>query len=106
VEARFYAPVQTGPEAHPSSYILETRSFRVVKRPGLGVNHLPPFSAEVKERVELYLYFPSGHSWPVLGRNLPLYFRFIVFMSDVYCFCYALRRIRSFCTSFFVLDLL
>jgi hypothetical protein len=29
-----------------------------------------PSSAEVKERVELYLYFPSGTSWPVLGRTL------------------------------------
>ena len=26
-----------------------------------------PSSAEVKERVELYLYSPSGPSWPVLG---------------------------------------
>jgi hypothetical protein len=25
-----------------------------------------PSSAEVKERVELYLYSPSGPSWPVL----------------------------------------
>jgi hypothetical protein len=29
-------------------------------------------SAEVKERVELYLYSHSGLSWPVLGRTLPL----------------------------------
>jgi hypothetical protein len=29
-------------------------------------------SAEVKERVELYLYFSSGTSWPVIGLNLPL----------------------------------
>ena len=28
---------------------------------------LTPSSAEVKERVELYLHFPSGLSWPVLG---------------------------------------
>ena len=28
-----------------------------------------PSSAEVKERVELYLYFPSRLSWPVLGRT-------------------------------------
>ena len=40
-----------------------------VKRSGRGVNHPPPSSAEVKERVELYLYSPSGHSWSVLGRN-------------------------------------
>ena len=28
---------------------------------------VPPSSAEVKERVELYLYSPSAPSWPVLG---------------------------------------
>jgi hypothetical protein len=32
-----------------------------------GVDHPPPSSAEVKEGVELYLSFPSGSSWPVLG---------------------------------------
>jgi len=32
-----------------------------------------PFSAEVKERVEVYLYSPCGPSWPVVGWNL-LYF--------------------------------
>jgi hypothetical protein len=42
-------------------------SFLGVKQPGLGVDHPPPSSAEVKERVELYLYYPSGPSWPVLG---------------------------------------
>ena len=31
-------------------------------------------SAEVKQRVQLYLYSTSGPSWPVLGRNLPLPF--------------------------------
>ena len=31
-----------------------------------------PSSAEVKEGVELYLYSPSGPSWPVLGWTLPL----------------------------------
>jgi hypothetical protein len=47
-------------------------SFPGVKRPGRGVHHPPPSNAEVKERAELYLYSPSGPSWPVLGRNLPL----------------------------------
>jgi len=42
-------------------------SFPGVKRPGRGVYHPPQSSAEVKERVELYLYTPSGSSWPVLG---------------------------------------
>jgi len=31
-----------------------------------------PSSAEVEGRVELYLYPPSGPSWPVLGWTLPL----------------------------------
>jgi len=34
-------------------------SFPGVKRPGHGVNHPPPSSAEVKERVELPLF----HFW-------------------------------------------
>ena len=38
-----------------------------VKRPGRGADHPPSSSVEVKERVELYLYSPSGPSWPVLG---------------------------------------
>ena len=40
---------------------------------GLGVTfvHTPPFSAEVKERVEIYFYSPSRPSWPVLGQILP-----------------------------------
>ena len=41
------------------------------ERPGRGVDHPTPSSAEVKERVELYLCFPSGPSWPVLGWTLP-----------------------------------
>jgi hypothetical protein len=48
-------------------------SFPAVKRPGRGVDHPPPSSARVKERVELYLYSPSGPSWPVLGRTLLSY---------------------------------
>ena len=31
-----------------------------------------PSSAEVKERVELYFYSPSGPSWPDIGWPLPL----------------------------------
>jgi hypothetical protein len=63
---------QTGPEAHPSSYTMGTGSFPGVKRPGRGVDHPPSSSAEVKEKVELYLYSPCGSSWPVIGGNLPL----------------------------------
>ena len=65
--AGFSAPVQTGLEAHPASYTKGNGSFPGVKRSGRGVDRSPPFSAEVKERVELYLYSPCGPSWPVLG---------------------------------------
>jgi hypothetical protein len=67
IGARFPAPVKTGPETHPASYTMGTGSFPGVKWPGHGVDHPPPSSAEVKERVELYLYSPSGPSCPVVG---------------------------------------
>ena len=65
--ARFSAPIETGPGAHPASYKMGTRSFPGVKWPGCGVGHPPTSSAEVKERAELYLYSPSGLLWPVVG---------------------------------------
>jgi hypothetical protein len=67
VGARFSAPVKTGPEAHPASYTMGTGSFPGVERSGRGVDHPPPSSTKVKERVELYLYFSSGTSWTVIG---------------------------------------
>jgi hypothetical protein len=70
VGARFSAPVQTGPGAHPASYTKGTGSSPAVKRPGRGFDHPPPSSAEVKERVELNLYSPSGSSWPFIGWSL------------------------------------
>ena len=67
LEAKFSARVPTGPGAHPAFYTVGTGSFPEAKRPRRGVNHPPTSSAEVKERVELYLYSPYGPSWPVLG---------------------------------------
>jgi hypothetical protein len=43
------------------------RVFPGLKRPGCGVDHPPPTTAEVKESVELYLYSSSGPSWLLLG---------------------------------------
>ena len=40
--ARYSAPVQTGPRAHPASYTMGTESFPGVERQGRGVDH-PPF---------------------------------------------------------------
>ena len=52
---------QTGPGAHPASYTMGTGSlFPGQKRPGRGVDHPPTSTAEVKERVKLYLYSPVG----------------------------------------------
>jgi hypothetical protein len=45
-----------------------------VKRTECGIDHPPPSSVEVKERVELYIYLSSEPLWPVLGRALPLPF--------------------------------
>jgi hypothetical protein len=72
--ARFSATVQSGPVAHPASYTMGTGSLLRVKCSGRGVNHSPPSSTEVEERVELYICSPSGLSWPVLGWTLPVPF--------------------------------
>jgi hypothetical protein len=58
VGLRFFAAVQTGRGAHPVSYKMSTGFLSS--------------SARVKERVKIYLCSPSGPSWPVLGRTLPL----------------------------------
>ena len=68
----FSAPLQTGPGAHPASCTVGTGSFPGVTPSGRGINHPLPCNIEVKERVELYLYSPSGPSWPVIWWILPL----------------------------------
>jgi hypothetical protein len=73
VGAKFSAPIQTSPGAHPDSYTMGTQSFPGVKWLGCGVDHTPHSSAEVIESVQLYLYPPpSGPLWPVLGQILSL----------------------------------
>jgi hypothetical protein len=52
---------------------MHTGSFTGLKRLGRCVHHPPPSSAEVIERIMLYLYYPYGSSWPVLGWPLPLH---------------------------------
>jgi hypothetical protein len=63
---------------HPSRPSLGPTQLPIQWVPGLfpggkvagawrGVDHLPSSNAEVKERIELYLYPFSGPSWPVLG---------------------------------------
>jgi len=47
--ARFSAPVQTGPGAHPASYTMGTGSFPGVKRPGRDVEHPPHLALKLKK---------------------------------------------------------
>ena len=54
--ARFSAPVQTGPGAHPATYTMGSGAFQGVKPSERGVDHPSPSSTQVKGRVELYLY--------------------------------------------------
>jgi hypothetical protein len=68
-----------GPTQPPIQWV--PRLFPGVKRPGRGVDHPPSSSATVKERVQLYLYSPSGPSWPVLGRTLSFYQTLWVFLA-------------------------
>jgi hypothetical protein len=57
-EESFSASVQAGPGAHPASYTICTGTFHGVIRPSGSVEHLSPCSAEVNERVELYVLTP------------------------------------------------
>jgi hypothetical protein len=49
VMAKFFAQVQTGTGAHPSSCTMGTGTFPAVKRLGRGADHPPPSSAGVKK---------------------------------------------------------
>jgi len=91
VGVRFSVPIQTGPGARPASYTMGTGSFPGVKRLRHGVDHPPPSSTMVKERVGLYHYYPSGPSWPVLGWTLHLYCVVIfIFVSILKCYSFSL----------------
>ena len=61
--ARFSTPMQTNPGAHAVSYAVGTRSFTGLKWLGHGINHPPPSSSEVKERVDMYINSLSLLPW-------------------------------------------
>ena len=98
---RQYLPIfQIGTVAHPATYTVGSGYFPGVKRPRRGVERPPPSSAEVEEKVELYLYYPSGLSWPVIEWNfpLPLLFTGLSSLSNgtdwLYLFSTVTRNIR------------
>ena len=51
---------------------MGTGSLLGVKWPGRGADHPPPSKCPGQERVGLYLYSPSGPSWPVMAAPLHL----------------------------------
>ena len=83
----FPHPSRQTPGAHPASYTMGTGSFPGGKAAGeRGVDHPPQSNAEDEGRVERYICSPSGPSWPVLGRALPLlllYFTLSVVLYSV-----------------------
>ena len=56
VLARFFAPVQSDPAAHPTSHTPGTESFPGIKRPGRGANHPLRYSAD---GLELQRFSPA-----------------------------------------------
>jgi hypothetical protein len=67
MEIRFFTPLQTGPGTRKTSSKQGTLSLSPgVKRPDRRLHHPPLSSPEVKERVQLNLYLPSGTLWPVI----------------------------------------
>jgi len=68
---------------HLSRTVLGTGSYGEVKLPGRVVDRPLPSNAEVKESVQLYIYSPTGSSWPAIGRALPLLYLTHIILSSV-----------------------
>jgi hypothetical protein len=88
LKARFSAPVQTGTGAHPAAHTMGTGSFPGLKRPGRCVDHPPPSSAEVIERVELHLYYPLWDFMACFWVNVTstLYTIYIIYIRTYYIY--------------------
>jgi hypothetical protein len=80
--ARFSAPVQTGPGAHPASYTKGTESFPEVKRPGRGVDHPPYLAPRLKKELGYTSTPPLGLRALFYGE-IYLYLYLILFLTTV-----------------------
>jgi hypothetical protein len=60
--ARFYAPVQTGPGAHPASYTMGNESFPMVNWPGHGIDHRFHLAPRLKKEYSYASTPPLGPS--------------------------------------------
>jgi hypothetical protein len=76
IESRWGRDFRTCPDRPRGPPSLLYNGYRFSFPGGKQPGRWPPTpsSAEVKERVQLYLCSPSGPSWPVLGLTLPLHF--------------------------------
>ena len=62
-----------------------------------------PSSAEVKERVQLYLYSTSGPSWPGLGWTLPLSYIYIyIYIYICVCVCVCMYMYMCVCVCVYI----
>jgi len=80
VGTRFYAPVRTSPEARPACSRLGIGCLFGSKTDEAWRWSSTPSRAEVRGRVELYLYSPSGPSWSILTWILLNISRVITFL--------------------------
>jgi len=77
----------------PPRLTVSTGSFTGIKLLGRGVNHPSQFNTEVKERVQLRIYYPSVPSRSVLGK-LHLYLNHHAFphhsldIKHIFTFCH------------------
>ena len=76
VGARFSAPVQTGPGAHPAFYKMGAGSFLGVKRPVRSVDHPPHLVPRLKKEY-------SYTSTPPLGLRGLLYCELYLYLYSV-----------------------
>jgi hypothetical protein len=75
IESRWSEIFCTCPDWSRSPHSLLYSGYQVFlggKVAGAWLDYPPLSSAEIKERVELYLYSPSGLLWHVLGWTSPL----------------------------------
>jgi hypothetical protein len=79
MRARFSAPVQTGPGAHPASYTMGTSSFQGVKRPEHGVDQSPHLAPRLKKDQSYSSILPLDLRALFQGELHPLsFFTFLI----------------------------
>jgi hypothetical protein len=83
IRAKFSAPIQISPGAHPASYTKGTRSLSGAKRPVHGINHPPPrailllplYAFMVGDRVNFIFYLCLGNE--LNSKHFTLGLRFV-----------------------------